>query len=154
MSLTEDAPCVVVDVNELDALIERAAKQGFMWHQFRADRNGPEVLAGVYRWPTCTDVVVLTDEKGSHAYRTPTDPEIDVFEPTHVYWWYGRADHVVTSAAGKTLPGVSMVWVVRAVLTLPRPDEPSGLLPLMAAPAGTGVPGNRVPVTVRSWLGR
>lgn len=131
-----------VDVNELDALIERAGKRGFRWHQFRVDRYGPEVLAGVYPWQDCADVVVLTDDAGSHAYRTPTAAAIDVFAPSHVHWWYGSGEKV------------GMVWVVRALLTLPSPNERYGLPPLVPAPPGTGVPGDRVPVRIRRWLGR
>jgi len=47
-----------------------------------------------------------------------------------------------------------MVWVMRALLTLPQPHQPDGLLPLVAAPPYTGVPGDRVPVRIRTWLGR
>lgn len=75
-----------VNVTELDALIARAGKAGYAWHQFRRDRHGPDVLAGVYRWRECADVVVLTDDETSHAYRTPTDAAVDVFAPSHVHW--------------------------------------------------------------------
>lgn len=132
----------VVGVDELDVLIERAGKTGFLWHGFRVDQHGPEVLAGVYSWGDCADVVVLTDDSGSHAYRTPMDATTDVFAPSHVYWWYGRSNEV------------GMVWVVRALLTLPPPDESAGLSPLIPAPPGTGVPGDRTPVRMRRWLGR
>jgi hypothetical protein len=119
------------DVDELDILIEEVGKCGYMWHQFRVDQHGPEVLAGVYQWRDHADVVVLTDDAGSHAYRTPTDATTDVFAPSHVCWWYGRS------------ADVGMVWVLRAVLTLPRPDEPGGLPPLIPAPPSTGIAGNR-----------
>lgn len=128
---------MAANVDELDALIERAGKGGYSWHQFRVDRHGPEVLAGVYRWSDCADVVVLTDDETSHAYRTPTDETTDVFAPPYVCWWYGRSSDV------------GMVWVMRALLTLPRPDEAGGLLPLIPAPPQTGVPGDRVPVRIR-----
>lgn len=142
-------------MTELDLLIEEAGKRGFLWHQFRPDQNGPEVLAGVFGWEDCVDVVVLVDEKGTHAYRTSADPKVDVFAPTHVHWWYGRCDGAVgLPEAGLVLPGVEMVWILRALLTLPAPDEPGGLPPLVPAPKGTGVPGVRVPVRLRRWLGR
>ncbi|GAB3465098.1 hypothetical protein [Actinophytocola sediminis] len=132
-------------VCELDALIEKAAKRGFLWHQFRIDRHGPEVLAGVFQWRACADVLVLVNDSASHAYRTPTSPTTDVFAPTHVHWWYGGTlDH-----QGKTLPGVGMVWVLRALLTLPGPNEPAAQFPLVPAPKGTGVQGARVPVRIR-----
>lgn len=130
-----------IAVDELDALIEQVSKRGFMWHQFRVDRHGPEVLAGVFQWRGYADVLVLVDDEGSHAYRMPTDANTDVFAPTHVHWWYSGAR-------------VGMVWVLRALLTLPRPDQPDGVPPLKSAPPGSGVPGNRVPVQMRRWLGR
>ncbi|WP_460404372.1 hypothetical protein [Actinophytocola sediminis] len=137
-------------MTELDALIERAARRGYLWHRFRDDHLGPEVLAGTFNWGVCGDVVVLADEKGSHAYRTPTEATQDVFAPSQVHWWYGRCDHAIRlPEAGMVLPGVSRVWVLRALLTLPNPGEPGGLPPLTPAPRGTGVTGSRVPVRVR-----
>lgn len=129
-------------VTELDALLEKAGKRGYLWHQFRVDQHGPEVLAGMFQWGDCADVVVLTDDASSHAYRTPVVPAVDVFAPSHVHWWYGRSEKV------------GMVWVMRALLTLPRPDERGGLPPLIAAPPDTGVPGGRIPVRMRRWSGR
>jgi hypothetical protein len=139
--------------SELDVLLERASRRGYAWHRFRDDRHGPEVLAGVFGWDNCTDVLVLTDEKGTHAYRTPIAPTVDVFAPTHVHWWYGRSDDAVLPGTGQVLRGVSMVWVLRALLTLPDPGEPGGLPAVMPAPKGTGVSGERVPVRIRRWLG-
>jgi hypothetical protein len=144
-----------VEVTEFDALIEKISKRGYLWYQFGEDRHGPQVLAGVFQWPTCADVVVLTDDRDSHAYRAPT-PIPDIFAPARVHWWYGRSDSTVRQL-GTGLPGVSMVWVLRALLTLPRPDQPYGLTPLRPAPPGTGVPGgtgDRIPVRMRRWMGR
>lgn len=87
---------------------------------------------------TCADVVVLIDHHASHAYRMPTgDPDMDVFAPAWVHWFYGLS------------ADVGMVWVLRALLTLPRPGQPDGLSPLVPAPAGIGVPGDRLPVVIR-----
>lgn len=135
-------------VTELDLLIEEAGRRGYLWHQFRLNEHGPEVLAGAFRWGRCVDVVVLADEKGTHAYRTPVDSAADVFAPVRVHWWYGRNG----DTGGP--PGVGMVWILRALLTLPTPSEPGGLPPLVSAPKGTGVPGDRIPVRLRRWLGR
>jgi len=129
-------------MTELDALLAEAGRRGFMWHQFRVDQHGPAVLAGLYRWPTCADVVVLIDENTSHAYRMPVDGTADVFAPSHVHWGYYQTEKV------------SAVWVLRALLTIPRPDEPGGLPPLTPAPPGTRVPGERVPVRMRRRVGR
>ena len=142
-------------MTELDFLIAEAGKRGYLWHQFRCDHQGPEVLAGVFQWDQCVDVVVLTDEKGTHAYRTPVELSGDVFAPARVHWWYGRSDGAVgLTGANVALPGVGMVWILRALLTLPTPGEPGGLLPLVAAPQGTGVPGDRIPVRMRRWPSR
>ncbi|WP_154814455.1 hypothetical protein [Actinophytocola xinjiangensis] len=142
-------------MTELDLLLEEAGKRGYLWHQFRSDQDGPEVLAGVFGWGRCADVVVLAAEEGTHAYRTPVESTGDVFSPARVYWWYGRSDGAVgLPAAGMVLPGVGMVWILRALLTLPAPDEPGGLPPLVSAPKGTGVSGDRVPVRLRRWPGR
>lgn len=130
-----------VTVDELDALIETIGKCGYMWYRFRDNRHGPQVVAGVYHWPTCADVLVLIDNRDTHAYRTPT-PAADVFAPALVHWWYGRSEDI------------GMVWVLRSLLTLPRPHHPGGLPPAMPAPPGTGVPGDRVPVRMRRWHGR
>jgi hypothetical protein len=126
-----------VDVDEIDALIDTVRRRGYLWHQFRVDRHGPAVLAGVLRWPTCADVLILIDDHESHAYRTPTgDPGADVFAPEWVHWFYGLSAEV------------GMAWVLRALLTFPRPVEPGGLPSLVRAPAGLGVPGDRFPVVI------
>ena len=115
-------------VTELDALLELAGKRGYLWHLFRTDRHGPEVLAGVRAHDGCADVLVLLDADRARAYRTPTDG--DLFAPTRVYWWYGA----------------SPVWTLRALLTLPPPGDPAPLIP---APTGLAIPGDRLPVRVR-----
>ena len=118
----------VLDVNEIDVLIGEIGRRGYMFHQFHVDRNGPDVLAAVFRWQTCADVLILVDDRQSHAYRTPAgNPDVDVFSPTCVHWFYGRSAEV------------GMAWVMRALLTLPRPGEPGGLPALVRAPAGIGV---------------
>lgn len=123
----------VADVDELDALLEKAGKLGYLWHLFRADHHGPEVLAGVRQRPGCADVFVLNDAQHAHAYRMPTDPESDVFAPRDVLWWYGA----------------SPVWTLRCLLTLPEPDHPAAPATLAAAPPGSGVPGGRMPLRLR-----
>lgn len=141
-------------MTELDLLMTEAGRRGYLWHQFRTDQHGPEVLAGVFQWESCVDVVVLADEKGTHAYRTPADPMVDVFAPVYVHWWYGRSDDTVAlPRRGMALPGVDAVWILRALLTLPTPGEPGGLSPLTSAPKGTGVAGDRVPVRIRRRTG-
>lgn len=120
-------------LTELDALLEMAGKRGFLWHMFRIDRYGPEVLAGVFHRPRCADVFVLPGGEHAHAYRLPTGPAIDVFTPERVYWWYGA----------------SPVWTLRALLALPEPDDPTPFGTLIPAPDSLGVAGERVPVQIR-----
>lgn len=123
------------EATELDALLEKAGKRGFLWHMFRTDRHGPEVLAGVFQHVDRADVLVLTGHDHAHAYRLPTTGDTDVFAPTRVYWWYAATP----------------VWTLRALLTLATPDEPDALV---QAPPGLGISGDRVPVRMRRWFGR
>jgi hypothetical protein len=130
--------CAAVAVDEIEALVDEAGRRGFLWHLFRVDSHGPEVLAGVLRWPDCADVVVLIDDRASHAYRVSTgEPGVDVFAPASVHWFYGLS------------ADVGMTWVLRALLTLPEPIAPDGLPAPVPAPAGTGVAGDRSPVVIR-----
>lgn len=122
-----------VTVIELDTLLETAGKRGFTMHMFRTDHHGLEILAGVFRRVGCADVFVLTSDQHAHAYRSPTDTDTDVFVPTRVYWWYGA----------------SPVWTLRALLTLPEPDDPDAPGTLTHVPPGLGIPGDRLPVRVR-----
>ncbi|OLF06655.1 hypothetical protein BLA60_30790 [Actinophytocola xinjiangensis] len=119
-------------MTELDALLSEVGRRGFMWHLFRADRYGPEVLAGVFQHSGCADVVVLTDVECAHAYRLATGVDTDVFAPVRVSWWYVA----------------SPVWTLRALLTLAEPTDRHRPDPLVA-PSGFGVPGDRVPVSLR-----
>jgi hypothetical protein len=119
-----------LDVTELDALLELAGKRGYLWHMFRTDRHGPELLAGVCHQADHADVFILSDAEHARAYRLPTAPDTDVLSPTWVYWWYAA----------------SPVWTLRALLTLPTPGTPE---PLVAAPPELGIPGDRTPVHVR-----
>ncbi|WP_133902172.1 hypothetical protein [Actinophytocola oryzae] len=117
-------------MSELDVLLETAGKRGYLWHMFRVDGHGPEVLAGVLQHEGCADVFVLSGIGNAHAYRVPTCMDTDVFAPTRVFWWYCATP----------------VWTLRAVLTLRAPGE---LGALIQAPAGLGVPGDRMPVRIR-----
>lgn len=124
---------VAASVTELDALLEKAGKLGFMVHVFHTGRHGLEVLAVVYQWKGCADVVVLFDGQHAHAYRMPTGESTDVFAPTHIYWWYSA----------------SAVWTLRALLTLPEPGHPNAPNTLVPAPPGAGIPSDRTPVQMR-----
>lgn len=124
---------VAAGVTELDALLEKVGKVGFMMHMFRVDQHGPGVLAGVFQHAGCADVFVLSSGEYAHAYRLPTGAGTDVFTPTRVYWWYAA----------------SPVWTLRALLTLPRPSHPDAPVMLVPMPPGLGVSGDRRPVRLR-----
>jgi hypothetical protein len=113
------------DVTELDALLETAGRRGYLWHMFRIDRHGPEVLAGVFQHPGRADVFVFSSDDQAHAYRLPTSADTDVFAPTLVYWWYVS----------------SPVWTLRALLTLPAPGHPDAPGTLIPAPSTLGISG-------------
>lgn len=123
----------MTDVTEWDALLDTAAGRGFLWHMFRVDRHGPEVLAGTFQHLGCADVVVFTGAEHAHAYRVPTGTDTDVFAPVRVYWWYAA----------------SPVWTLRGLLTLAAPGDPDAPGRLVPAPPGAGVPGGRIPVRMR-----
>jgi hypothetical protein len=125
------------DVTEWDALLEAAATRGYLWHMFRTDRHGPEVLTGVFQHHASADVIVFSGAEHAHAYRLPTDGDTDVFTPARVYWWYAA----------------SPVWTLRALLALPAPGKRGAPGTLLPAPPGAGVPGDRCPVRMRRRAG-
>lgn len=124
---------VVAEMDELDALLEKAGKQGYLWYLFRTDHHGPEVLAGMLQRPGCADVFVLAGAGYARAYRVPTDPDSDVFAPQDVLWWYGATP----------------VWTLRCLLTLPEPGHPEAPTARTPAPPGLGISGDRMPVRLR-----
>lgn len=123
-----------VAVTEFDALIEKISKRGYLWYQFGEDSHGPQVLAGVFQWPTCADVVVLTDDRDSHAYRAPT-PIPDVFAPARVHWWYGRSDSTVRQL-GTGLPGGQHGVGAPCAVDAPTPGPALRLTPASAGSTG------------------
>lgn len=119
---------------ELDELLERAGKAGFVWWEF-ASGSEPR-LAGVLSGPDTADVLVLHDNNVAHAYRTPAGPLDEVFRPDMVWWWFGGPPELT----------------VRTLLSLPAHGAPGAPGPLMPNPAPTGVPGDLTPVRVRAPL--
>jgi hypothetical protein len=72
-------------------------------------KDGPDVVAYVFQWSMCTEVVILRGEDDASAYRVPTFPETDVFTPPLVSWQY----HAFAA------------WTLRAVLTIDPPGHPN-----------------------------
>lgn len=107
-------------MTELDALLELADERGY---------TKPTPQTRVLHHNDCADVLVLTDDEHAYAYRLPTGADIDVFTPTLVYWWYNA----------------NPVWTLRALLTLPTPDQPNAPHTLTPAPSGVWIwiAGNR-----------
>lgn len=121
-------------VTELDGLLDQLGRRGFLMHAFRVDRHGPAILGYVYDWGGQADVLIIRGEEEAVAYRTPTGPDIDVFDPPRVYWWYGH----------------TAVWTLRALLTLAPPGDPDASGVLSDTPPGHGIPADRrSPVRVR-----
>jgi hypothetical protein len=110
--------------DELAALVELIGKRGFMLHSFQGDRHGPDVLAAVCDHGGAVDVVIIFDEHRACAYRSPTAPGTDIFEPSQVFWSYAS----------------SSIWTLRALLTLAPPGHPDAPVDLTSAPNGLGVP--------------
>jgi hypothetical protein len=72
------------------------------------NREDPQVVTAVLRWPDCVDVVALFSDADALAFRAPADPRDDPFRPTSTTWVYA---------------GVP-VWTIRAALALPEPGTP------------------------------
>jgi hypothetical protein len=117
---------------ELEVLLDRLSRRHFRLQAFRPDRHGPEVLAAVRKWGDCADVAIMFSEERALAYRVPTTPEVDVYAPERVLWWYAHKS----------------VWTLRALLTLAPPGHPDAPDTLTPAPVGLGIPREaRTPVT-------
>ena len=120
---------------ELDELLGLVGRQGFLAHEFKSDRDGPEVLAFVRYWAGgSADVVIVFDEVRASAFRT-AGSGADVFAPELVSWWYVS----------------NPVWTLRALLALPGPGHPDEPIELMRPPPEYLLPaGDRMPVRVRA----
>ncbi|WP_245976269.1 hypothetical protein [Amycolatopsis palatopharyngis] len=82
--------------------------------------DGPDLVAAVFQWPTCADVLILRGEDEASAYRVPTFPGTDVFTPDFVSWQYHA----------------SAAWALRAVLTLDPPGHPRAPMAVLRPAAG------------------
>jgi hypothetical protein len=120
---------------ELNVLLELLGRTGYLIHQFQYDdQYGPATVAAVRNYGGIADVVILVDAEHAVAYRTPVDPDTDVFAPAVVCWSYAACP----------------VWTLRALLTLALPGHPDAPAALGPAPPGIGLPAEaRMPARVR-----
>lgn len=89
-----------------DLLSELRRRQ---WTLIRwGDADAPSLLAAMFKWPTCADVLILRNEHHATVYRVPTFDDAGVFNPTVVSYQYHS----------------SPLWALRAILALPAPGEP------------------------------
>jgi hypothetical protein len=122
-----------VSRTEIDELLGELRCQGGVLYVF-GPKTGPQVVAHVFQWPTCADVVILRAEDNTTAYRTPTLPDTDVFAPKVVSWHYHS----------------SAVWTLRAVLTLPPPGDPNAPIAVLPPDPLCGLPADiGRPITIR-----
>jgi hypothetical protein len=120
--------------DELSILLERIGTSGFTLHGFQYPQ-GPLVLAAVRDYGGVADVLIVWDQDTATAYRAPSGPAFDVFQPANVYWHYA----------------VAPVWVLRALLTLAPPGHPDAPALLKPVPTGYGLPAQgRTPVPVET----
>ncbi|CRK59362.1 hypothetical protein [Alloactinosynnema sp. L-07] len=124
------------DPSTVDFWLHELRRRNWSLYFFGRDRARPELIAAVWHWPYCADVVILRSEGDAIAFRTPTPNgrDMDVLDPEWVNWVYRH----------------TAVWTLRAVLTLADPGSPNALLHLMAAPECCRVPPEqRRPFTFR-----
>ncbi|WP_223839999.1 hypothetical protein [Saccharopolyspora pogona] len=65
---------------EVDELLGKLRRRGGVLYVF-GPKTGPQLVAHVFQWPTCADVVILRGADDATAYRTPTLADTDVFRP-------------------------------------------------------------------------
>ncbi|WP_130344751.1 hypothetical protein [Herbihabitans rhizosphaerae] len=112
--------------SELDHWIDELRRRRWSFYYF-PNRHAPEIVAAVWLWHECADVILLYREDKMVAFRTP-----DVGDPLCPEWvtaFYGTDDQTTT------------VWVIRWALGLPEPgtDQESHYVHLMSAPASCRV---------------
>ncbi|MEV6621023.1 hypothetical protein AB0M83_02445 [Amycolatopsis sp. NPDC051106] len=121
---------------EVDYWLEKLRHERWILHLGGWDSRRPEWMAAHFAWQDCADVVIIRGEQSAVAYRTPADYRTDVLAPEHVTWVYGDDK--------------SAVWVLRAVLSLPRPGSPAEPRNLIPAPPACRIPlDGRTPVSIR-----
>lgn len=93
----------VLDLDDLLTELRRRHWTLLRW----GDAKAPYLVAAIYQWDTCTDVLVLRSEHDATAFRGLTWPESNVFAPEKVSYQYHAC----------------AVWTLRAILALPAPGS-------------------------------
>lgn len=118
--------------SDLDELLVELRLRHWMLHFF-GPRGDLRAIGAVYQWETCADILILRTEDDASAFRVPTFPDTDVFEPAMVSWQYHA----------------SAMWTLRAVLTLEAPGTPGAPLGVLRPAKCCTVPvAERMPVTI------
>lgn len=112
------------DPNSVEFWLDELRRRSWSLYFFGRDRIRPELIAAVWRWPYCADVVILRAESDATAFRTPTGHDVDVFAAQWVNWIYAGC----------------AVWTLRAALTLPEPGSPAAPMQIMTTPAACRIP--------------
>ncbi|MBB5158060.1 hypothetical protein [Saccharopolyspora phatthalungensis] len=91
----------------LDGLLTELRRR--QWTLIRwGPQDAPALLAAMFKWETCADVLILRNENHATAYRVPITGDSGVFNPQAVSYQYHH----------------SPLWTLRAILALPAPGNP------------------------------
>ncbi|RZS37898.1 hypothetical protein EV193_105458 [Herbihabitans rhizosphaerae] len=101
---------------ELDDLLSELRRRH--WTLIRwGPQDAPYLVAAIFKWQMCADVLILRGETAATAYRVPTLDDAEIFSPTGVSYQYHH----------------SPLWALRSILSLPAPGAPG-------APVGMETP--------------
>ncbi|MEV7551969.1 hypothetical protein AB0N89_20310 [Amycolatopsis sp. NPDC089917] len=118
----------------VDQLLEELRRRRWTLYFF-GDPKAPHLIAAMFQWEVCADVLILRGEEDATAYRVPTFREDDdVFLPGIVSWQYHSDPE----------------WTLRAVLTIGVPGQADAPFALLRPDSLSKIPIElRRPVTIR-----
>lgn len=119
---------IPLDLQDLLAELRRRRWTLIRWGR----ESSPELLAAMYSWGSCSDVLILRTEAYATAYRAPSAKE--TFNPSGVVWQYHS----------------SPLWTLRAVLSLSHPSSVNAPIKIEIPAAECTIPdGLPKPVQIR-----